>query len=176
MTKAARRGFTLIEVVVALAVAAIVVLIARQVSGAIADTNRQLTAVARAADADAIAEQTLRVSLAGISIMSSDSAAFAGTPRAATYRSWCQTSGGWRERCTMTLAVATESRTVALVLRATDLLIVRREFDRAELCYLESAESGGAWTREWARSGALPLAIGVVVDGDTAIFPLGRTG
>lgn len=175
MNRRRRSAFTVMEVVVGLTVAALMMLVTRAVVEAVGDGMRRTATAAVVLDRDANADLLLRTLLGSALAFDSDSAAFVGNRRIAAFRSWCPTSGGWRERCSVAVVVelASQQRALALYLGADgERIALRRGFEAASLIYLSSAANGGRWVDEWAES-RLPLAIGVVIDHDTSLLRVG---
>jgi hypothetical protein len=65
---------------------------------------------------------------------------------------------------------------LALAAGAADPVVLRRGFRDGRLLYLRAADEGGDWVRNWSSLVTTPLAVGVVVDGDTAILRIGERG
>lgn len=170
-----RAGFTLMEVLVAIVVATGVVVTARAILVAIADGGQRLADASAVQDAERNVDQLLRVALLEARTLSQDSVTFLGTSRGFVLRTWCPAPGGWTEPCDV--AVAVLDSVPAIVMRpgllATDL-IVRRARQSVELRYLASAANGGTWLRAWSSSSELPLAVGLLIDGDTLMLPVGK--
>lgn len=175
---AVRSGFTLVEVLVALAIAGTVVVTARMLLEQLADDAERLVAHAAANDADANAERMLRELALRLEVGTDDSRRFAGEERAARFTSWCEVPRGWQERCTVTLAIDAQGAEpiLAASLSTGELLVLRRGFSTATLRYLGDAARGGTWFRSWGESITAPLAIGVVLDADTLILRIGERG
>lgn len=175
MTRSIRRGFTLLEVAVGLALASVVLLAARATLGALGDSASRLSQHAIRLNADAHAATALRHLLALSGAERATGTPFRATDRAATFTSWCNSSGGWREECDVALQIVGDS--IELVLRARSPsrrgYVVRTGLSRAGFIYLRSAANGGEWITSWNEAGRRPLAMGIAVDGDTTIIPLG---
>jgi prepilin-type N-terminal cleavage/methylation domain-containing protein len=173
-----RRGFTLVEVLVALVLAALVILGARGLLAGLSDSAARISRVARAADADANAERTLRALVGRLEIGTPDAGLFTGDVRSAAFTSWCDTRFGWQERCRVTLTAdsAGEMRSLVARLSTGERLVLRRAVRELSFRYLADAATGGAWTQRWGAGLTAPVAIGVVVDGDTLIVRVGERG
>lgn len=173
-----RGGFTLVEVLVALAIAGTLVVTARMLLEQLAEDAERLVAHAATNDAEANADRTLRELVSSLEVGTDDARRFAGEERAAQFTSWCEVPRGWQERCTVTLAIDTQGPEPVLVasLSTGELLVVRRDFSNAALRYLGDAARGGTWFRSWGESITSPLAIGIVVDADTVILRIGERG
>ena len=183
----ARMGFTLLEVIVAIAVGSLVVLGARMMLGMVADCGDAIRDASIAADRAANAEAELRRLLRDMEVGTEQAMRFAGAPDEARFSTWCPVAGGWIERCHVVLAV--EGAASGAVLAATisgthglggDRMELRSGFDRGHLLYLSDAALGGRWFRVWGEGITAPLAIGLVVDSagraDTTILRIGERG
>lgn len=173
-----RRGFTLIEVVLALVIAGTVVLSARMLLEELADDAQAIVAHASGVDARANAERELRELVLRLEVGTDGARRFAGDERAARFTSWCDMPRGWQERCTVTLAVDREGRepVLAASLSTGEMLVLRRGFATGSLRYLGDAARGGTWFRSWGESITAPFAIGIVLDADTLILRIGERG
>lgn len=60
--------------------------------------------------------------------------------------------------------------------RKGELRVLRRGFQSGGLRYLHDASSGGTWLRSWREAISVPLALGVILDGDTLILRIGERG
>jgi prepilin-type N-terminal cleavage/methylation domain-containing protein len=171
-------GFTLIEVVVALVVSAIVMLGARAVLGEVGDEALRISAEAQRLDAEANGERTLRALVRQLDLGSDEASQFAGDPRQVSFASWCDVSSGWQERCAVTLTLEARERTNALVIRTSKgtAIVVRDRIATGELRYLTTVTGAGEWIRVWGAGITAPLAIAVILDGDTLIVPIGERG
>jgi prepilin-type N-terminal cleavage/methylation domain-containing protein len=175
-----RGGFTLVEVMVALVVTGVVLLGARTMLGQIADDADRITAAAAEADRDANAEALLRTIVDRLEIAGrpDEEVRFEGEPQGARFRSWCEVPDGWLERCEVSLGFIDldGEKVLALRLSTGELVPLRRGFGAGELAYLRDAAAGGAWVRSWGASITAPIALGVVIDGDTTIVRIGERG
>jgi len=186
---APRAGFTLIEVVVALAVGALVLIVARTLLETLSDHAHAAITAAGDADRAANAELRLRAAVAQVEVGTKDVSELEGDARVARFTSWCATPDGWLERCATTLRLARRSShpddatnraadSIELVLEQADRepLVVRRATRSARLLYLTSAAAGGHWLPAWTTGISAPLAIGVVLDADTLALWIGERG
>lgn len=173
-----RTGFTLLEILVAITIAAMTVLTARALLEELADDAQAIVRQAAESDEDANAERVLRELIRRLEIGTDDSTRFTGHERIARFTSWCEVPRGWLERCKVTLAVETRGRepVLAAALSTGELLMLRRGFTSGQLRFLGDAGRGGTWFRSWGESITAPLAIGVVLDADTLILRIGERG
>lgn len=166
------RGFTLVELVIALTIATGLLLGGRLLLERLADANHRMARAAEAADEAANADMLLRRL-----VLQADPPRighpFDGGPAAARFPSWCDTPAGWQEACTVTLTLGD-----ALTVSAPPMppFLARRGIAGAEFRYLYDAADGGHWQRTWRDQATLPRAIGIVTTGDTTILRIGERG
>src|ERR1041384_7431521 len=99
-----QRGFTLVEILVALTIGAIIVLLAHELFGAVADRGRTLTVARAALDRSANARRWLDATFLSLDVGAEGAAGFDGRPDHAAFASWLLTPDGWFERRTVALA------------------------------------------------------------------------
>jgi hypothetical protein len=169
-----------VEVMVALTVIGIVLVGARTMLGQIADDADRITAAAAEADRDANAEALLRTVAGRLEVSASpgDTARLEGEAHGMRFSSWCEVPDGWLERCRASLGFIQVDGGTMLALRLStgELVPLRRGFGEGELVYLRDAGNGGTWVRRWVTTLTAPLAVGIVIDGDTTIVPIGERG
>jgi prepilin-type N-terminal cleavage/methylation domain-containing protein len=181
-----RMGFTLIEVVVALALGGLILLGARRMLEQLADEAYRITRDAAAADADANGERVLRALAGRLEVGTGDAGPFAGEPAATRFTTWCEVPDGWLERCRVTLVIAPAAGApasapvlVAQIPGRAPLPLVRG-VQADGLRYLVTAAHGGEWFRSWGEGITAPVALGVIrVRGevrDTLIVRIGERG
>jgi prepilin-type N-terminal cleavage/methylation domain-containing protein len=175
-----RGGFTLVEVMVALVVIGVAVAGARVVLGQLADDAERIARSSADADREAGADALLR-DLAGrleLGGAAGGERRFEGQPHGARFHSWCDVPAGWLERCEVTLGILDLDGQPVLAVRAdgADPVALRRGFSEGEILYLRDAGGGGEWVRRWGASITAPVALGVVLDGDTLIVRIGERG
>jgi prepilin-type N-terminal cleavage/methylation domain-containing protein len=178
MSRRSRRAFTLIEVMVALLVGAVVVLGARLALAQLADDADRIVRGAALVDGDANAERLLRSLFRRLEVGTETAGPFGGDERAMQFTTWCDVPAGWQERCQATVAVDTVNDAPALVVRLStgESITLRSGFRRASLRYLNDPSSGGSWFRGWGTGLTAPRAAGIIVDGDTLIVRIGDRG
>jgi prepilin-type N-terminal cleavage/methylation domain-containing protein len=173
-----RSGFTIIELLVALIVGAMVVLAARLMLEGVADDARRINIFAQRGDHGANAERALRSTVESLDVGTVGVQPFEGDERAARFTAWCTRPGGWQERCAVTLSITGDSSVAALVLAlpGDKPLNVRSGARHGQLCYLADAHDGGRWVRKWGAGLGVPLAIGAILDADTLVLRIGERG
>lgn len=176
--RAARGGFTLVELMVALVVSAIVVLGARMLLEQLGESAHRTVAAATRADRAANGERLLRDLAGRLEIGTSDAMRFSGEPAAASFSSWCDVASGWQERCAVTLVARAEGNRFALVASFASgdsvMLLVRDA--PIELRYLDDPRAGGRWFTSWGAGITAPLALAVIAGADTMIVRIGERG
>ncbi len=174
----ARGGFTLIEIIVALVVSSIVLLGARAMLSEVGDDALRIATQAQRVDSEANAERTLRALVRGLELSANDSAQFSGDERRVQFSSWCDVPAGWQERCSVALVIEKRRDGDALVIHASARapMTVRARVRAGSLRYLSTVTAGGDWIRMWGAGITAPLAIGIILDADTLIVPIGGRG
>lgn len=175
---ARQHGFTLIEVVVALVISAIMLLGARAILGAMSDNAQRTLEETRAVDKSANAEQTLRLTVRQLNVANGPGTEFSGDSTRATFSSWCDAPRGFLEPCAIRLSIETDSvgKTLLLAGLPGGPIAIRSGIRHAALRYLDSAAHGGEWIETWAKGITAPLAIGITVDSDMIIVRIGERG
>jgi len=150
-------GFTLVEVLVALTIGAIVVLLAHELFGAVAERGRTLTSARTALDRSANAHRWLDATFLSLDVGTDGAGGFDGRADQATFSTWLLTADGWFERRQVTLgaeqehlqAGVTPGTAIALMDSVTDL-----QFD-----YLLEPGAESRWVREWVSPVSAPVAV-----------------
>ena len=174
MNRRPRRGFTLIEAAVAVALAAIVVTLSRAILNAVGDGATRISSAAAKADSDQGTQRMLRSLLTSAHSTGRDSIAFFGAPTGAYLSARCPTSGGWSQPCKVTLAVGDSGRAIVCQLDGRrQQILVRSGEQGASLAYLASVSGELTWLANWPASRLAPVALELVADGDTLVIPIG---
>ena len=168
--RCARRAFTLVEVIVAIAIGGLVLLGARSLLEALADEEHHIARETTVEDARANGHRTLRSLVGEMEVGTTESGPFSGDPARTSFTTWCDTAYGWQERCAVSIAFESEGGEPVLVAHLPEgqSRVLARGFRQGELRYLNSAASGGQWFRQWGRGITAPLAIGVILERDAA--------
>jgi prepilin-type N-terminal cleavage/methylation domain-containing protein len=172
---AERAGFTLIEVLVALSIGAVVLLSARTLLEGVSDHASATVRAARLVDVSANTERTVRQVVGNVALAPDLQPTFVGTPTEATFESWCPSARGGLEPCRVRLFAqhGDTGAEVHLSLSTGTQLLVRRGTP-GRLRYLAEAADGGHWYAEWNDVLSPPLAIGVLAGPDTLFLRIGR--
>jgi prepilin-type N-terminal cleavage/methylation domain-containing protein len=175
--RSARRGFTLIELVVAITISALVILAGRMLLENLGAAADRIDRAAQKGAGDANGERLLRALVAQIDV-GIQGATFAGDEQSAQFTSWCQSPRGWRERCRITLSIEMVNGSPALTttLPGNDRVVLYRAERALRLRYLVDPSAGGTWFVKWGDGLLAPRAIGVIADSDTLIIRIGDHG
>lgn len=176
-SRSARAGFALIELVVAIAITGLVLLGARSMLEQLADGADDIHAAATSADRTANADRVLRGLLGSVVAASEVSGAVAGDHEEVRLATWCEVPAGWQERCQVALSFEfVDSGRALVAMSSRDRLVLRAGFEAGSLLYLIDPRGGGTWLPAWRSRLTTPLALGVVLDGDTLILRIGERG
>ena len=163
------RGFTLIEVILALTLGALLVLLAHRVFTGVADGARRLTEARAALDREQNARRWLEAAFGSLDV-GPGSGGFAGSPNHAEFASWQLTPEGWFARRRVTLK-RSEGRLLALP-ETSDTVILSDGVTDFQLDYVLDVGSEGhddstqgapgaqaRFVREWLSPVSAPIAV-----------------
>lgn len=175
--RARRRGFTLLEIIVAISISTFVIVAARLLLENLAAGTDRIVRSTREIDRDANGERLLR-SLVGQIEVGVQKETFGGDERSAEFTSWCRVARGWVERCRITLSIQSSDSAPSLVAMLPNgvHVVLRRAKNAMNLRYLVDAREGGTWFVKWGDGLLAPRAIGVLSDSDTVIVRIGERG
>jgi len=171
-----RRGFTLIEVMVAVAISSVVTLTVYRVFTGVADGGKAVAAARETLDASVNARRWLKATFLSLE------PPFEGRMNRATFTSWQLAAGGWFEPHVVTLSqegnrFAARSGHQTLQLADSVALVT---FD-----YLLEPGADTKWVREWISPVSAPLAVRLRIAGcgkqdatcvDTLLFLIKERG
>lgn len=174
----AKPGFTLLEVILALAIGGVVLVTARALVEELADQARRLARQTAVDDQRTNGERMLRALAGAVEVATPESGPFDGNADRVQFTTWCNAPAGWMERCAVTLAFVNVSGAPALVadLPTRGRVVLAQGFARGVFRYLMTAGAGGRWSARWGPGPRAPLALGVVLDTDTLIVRMGDRG
>jgi prepilin-type N-terminal cleavage/methylation domain-containing protein len=152
-----RGGFTVIEVLVALTIGAVVVLLAHQLFAAVAERGKTLIAARTALDRAANARRWLDAMFLSLDVGTDGASGFDGRPDHAGFSAWLLTHDGWFERRLVILG-ADQGRLRALVTPGTPLSLVDSVTD-VQFDYLLEPGAESRWVREWVSPVSAPVAV-----------------
>jgi prepilin-type N-terminal cleavage/methylation domain-containing protein len=174
-----RSGFTLVELLVALMVSAVVLLGARMIYESVADGAERVAGQARDDERAANGDHLLRMLTGHAEVAMSETETFGGDSTRATFTSWCDVPAGWQERCQVTVRVVADAdgdATLDVEAGRSGVVHVRARGKRLALRYLTDARFGGRWTSTWPAALTAPAALGAMSESDTLILRVGGRG
>jgi len=170
------RGFTLIEVILALTLSALVVLLAHRIFAGVVDGAQGLQGARTALDRDANAHRALTEMFGSLDIGTEGAGGFAGRPERAEFTTWQRVPSGWLER--QRVVVAVEGG--VLVARGDQTLALKDSVARVDFDYLLEPGANAAWVREWISPVSAPVVVRVrvmrILATDTLLFIVGPRG
>ncbi len=151
------RGFTLLEVMVALTLGALVVLLAHRIFTGVTDGSARLAEARAALHREANARRLLAGVVGSIDIGRPGTGDFRGEPHGATFSTWYQSPAGWLEPRRVTLALGGD----AIILRglADEPVELADSVTALDLDYLLDYGAGESWVRTWTSTVSAPVAV-----------------
>lgn len=170
-----QRGLTLFEIIAALSLAGFVMLGGRMLLDQLSDSGLRIGRESAEAAREGNGERLLRRLLRDAVVPPDSARRFRGDTLGMEYHGRCEASGGWLESCVVKLAVDLEddSSLVIAELSARAPLVLRRLAGRAQFRYYDPSRPDSSWVVSWGTSVSLPKAVGLLVAGDTLLFPVG---
>lgn len=170
-----RAGFTLVELLVALSIGAVVLVSARALLDGLASHARTTVRAMHDADAQANAERLAR-QVAGNLVLARDPApSFVGTVSEAVFESWCSAARGGLERCRVRIELSSDPNEPGILLSQTGgATIPLLRGTNARLRYLSDAADGGRWQDVWRMPQTPPLAISATAGGRSLVLRIGE--
>lgn len=167
MRRYRRRGFTLIEVLVAVVLSGVVALLAHQLFGAAVDGGRRLRDARLALDRRANSDQFLRAVILSLETGIDSADGFSGQPERVRFSSWLPTADGWFERRSVVLELSGHRWVASAPPEAqVDLAdsVKALRFD-----YMLEMGANTRWVSAWESAVSAPLAIRVRVDRNESV-------
>lgn len=149
-------GFTLLEIIVALAIGALVALLAHAVFAAVSTEGRALAAARERLDREANARRWLAASWLSLEVDTAG-AEFDGRADRVAFTTWLRTADGWFERRRIILA-AEGARLLAAVMPGQPLVLCD-SVQEVAFDYLLALGAESRWVPVWASSASAPLAV-----------------
>lgn len=170
-----RRGFTLVELALAVALSGLAMLGAVLLMNQLHDSHVRLARRAEEAAREANGERLLRRLVLDAEPGADSTQWFYGDESSARFRSWCDVPAGWLERCGVMLALdrRDDSTAVDVMLTSGEALTLAVRPGDAQLRYLDRGARGSAWVARWTESVVLPEAIAIATPEDTILIPVG---
>lgn len=169
-------GFSLVELMVAMAIAGMMLVSARIMLEQLADGADGVIAARSRAERRANAERLLYELVGRTESAGAVPKAVTGDDSYSTIATWCDSPGGWLEACTISLHIMKRDSLDALVLVMQGDTVEIKEARRLRILYLADARNGGTWLQAWSSVITTPAAIGIATDEDTSIVRIGERG
>jgi prepilin-type N-terminal cleavage/methylation domain-containing protein len=151
-----RRGFTLIEVVVALLILGLVVLLASGIFAGVSRAAAEVGLGRRQFDRDMNAQRWLARSLRSLEAGTPQATPFVGDSAGLSYTSWQPVPDGWLERVPVRIGVASGK----LVANANGVPVTLRDsVEAVAVDYLLTPGALSPWVHEWRSAGQPPIAV-----------------
>lgn len=170
-----RAGFTLIEVLVAIAITGLVVVAAHRIFTGVADAAQAVAVAREQLDRTANARRWLKATLLSLD------PPFEGRTDHMSFRAWEQVPGGWFEP----QAVDLRQVGATFVARASGELVLGDSITGVAFDYLLEPGADSKWVREWVSPVSAPLAVRIRIAGcgkrdadcaDTLLFLIKERG
>jgi prepilin-type N-terminal cleavage/methylation domain-containing protein len=171
-------GFTLIELMVALAVSGVVVLTAAGIFAAVGDAGREVRVAREKVDREMNARRWLAATFLSLDVGQQPAGPFEGKADRVTFSAFQQATGGWLEERRVTLGKE-GSELVATIQPGEPLAFADSVADVA-FDYLLEPGLNSTWVREWISPVSAPLAVRMRVQSrrgtDTLLFLIKERG
>jgi prepilin-type N-terminal cleavage/methylation domain-containing protein len=176
---ARRRGFTLIELITAIAVTALVVLLAHQLFSTLVDAGGRARRARHTIDREANGRRLVASAFLSLDVGFDSTGGFVGEPERVRFSTWLLTADGWYER--KSVVIGREESEWVLRGDAAFRVLLADSVESVGLDYLLEPGANAAWVREWVSSVSAPLAVRVRVARvggvvDTALYLIKARG
>ena len=175
MSPSNRRGMTLLEIVVALALAFAVVSLGAGLLSRADDARARINVASDESGREANGERLLGELLLQAESSTDSTRAFRGEGRSLECWTWCLTSRGFATRCSVTLSIdsLSDSSVVTAQTNAGASYVLKRQLGAAQFRYIDASASDSGWPARWSTNTTLPIAIAIVTLTDTVVYPVG---
>ncbi len=166
-----RPGFTVVELVAALALGSVLLLTARAALAVLGDSRAAVASAATTLTHDGTGHRRLRETFLMTEAAEAGARPFFGDARSAAFRSRCRSAGGWIEPCDVSLQIVEDvgTSTVRLTLGHLSQDVMRGR-GALRFRYLDGGTGVPGWRENWGVSIARPIAVAVVGPRDTVIY------
>lgn len=151
-------GSTLVELLVALAVAGLALVLAGRLFGVAAEGSDRVETGRVALDHESNARRWLAVAFGNLDVGTDGAGAFEGGPSSVSFSTWLETADGWLERRPVTCRL----RDGRLIADAGGRTVVLADgVSEAAFDYLLEPGADTRWVRGWSSAVSAPLAVRV---------------
>ncbi len=180
-----RRGFTLIEILVALSLSALVVLLAHQVFGAVVDGSERVRAARRTLDRTANSRRWLVEAFGSLAVGAPQGGSFEGLPGRVQFTTWrIEPARGF---ASVRVDLSARGGRLMAVLDSRDSVALADSVAAVAFDYLLDLGAQARWVQEWLSPVTAPLAVrlrlahaavqrGDAAPVDTLLFLIGSRG
>lgn len=171
-----RLGFTLVELLAALAIASATMLAVASMTSVAKASASQLALLSDSAVSSSAGVHQLEALLRRAERRENSTNVFEGTATRVTFDSWCERAGGWLERCHVALSLQSDSTAIGRLEIASDhhrQLNALMTDSGASFVFRGSHALRDLWLSGWGGGVVLPVALGIVERGDTLVLAIG---
>ena len=155
MTATLRRGFTLIEVLIALTIGSLVVLLAHQVFAAVTESARRLETARTRQVTERLALRWMEAAMLSLEA-GGKAGPFEGHSDRMRFTTWLRQPGGWMESRAVELSVRDSS---LVAVWPGESMALQSDVRRVEFDYLLEPGAESQWVQVWVSPVSAPLAI-----------------
>jgi prepilin-type N-terminal cleavage/methylation domain-containing protein len=152
-----RRGFTLVEVLLALTLGSLTMLMAHRVFSGVTDGARRLSQAQEALDREANARRLLTAIVGSLDIGAPQSAGFDGRAQQVTFSTWAVSPEGWPVRQRVSLRLA--SRALVAEGLGPAAVVLADSVAALDVDYLLDYGAEATWVRNWQSPVSAPLVL-----------------
>jgi prepilin-type N-terminal cleavage/methylation domain-containing protein len=156
-----RFGFTLVEIIAALSIGALVMLLAHAIVGSTTDQVRSLSRADEALSRESNGYRWLAETLRSVHVGASDGSRFDGTEAEVRYSTWLLRAGGWSEMDRV--RVGLDGAALVAALGSGRSIILRDSVRHVEFDYLRERGERSPWVGEWTSDVAPPIGLRIRV-------------
>lgn len=175
MTPPRRSGFTLLELLLALTISALVVTVAHRLFTGVTESAKRMKADRAALDREMNGRRWLVEAFGSLDV-GTESGGFAGRPDRIEFSTWQRTPHGWLTRRRVNVALVMDT----LRLEGPVSVAIAASVSALQVDYLLDPGANAKWVREWISPVSAPLAIRLrlarTVGVDTLLFLVGSRG
>ena len=170
-----RNGFTLLELIAALSVTGLAMLGGLLLVDQLTDSGARIVRDGARVTRSGNGDRLLRRLLADASANTDSTKRFRGDTQSFEIWTQCDVSGGWSEPCRAELMIDERSdSSVVLAQLGSTQYSVRRQAGQGQFRYYDaSGARDSLWVGQWSSNVTLPRAIGLVLERDTIVLPVG---
>jgi prepilin-type N-terminal cleavage/methylation domain-containing protein len=173
-----RGGFTLIELMLALALAGLVFIGILLLLNQLSDARSRFAQEAFRSDSRANGARVLRTLIERAVPRNDLVDHFVGDESEVEFASWCDVAAGWTEPCRVRLSVtqSPDSGVIRADLSTGEKLQLAGWSGSVEFRYFAAVAGADQWIRAWTSNVTVPAAFGVVNGSDTVVVRAGGRG